>query len=235
MEIKYNITGSARKEFVKAISEIVGEPSNYLGMPSCAYTIGSSYTVTKEGNLEVSDDAPTNKTAWLMAELEKRGYTAEPIDDPEDADEQVGYSIGLHITELSDKPFSEKTLEKLRAIIAGHEELFKKSLGTGSELKTEWEEDNLWFDWFDHMIRQEQVDIYSTFFKALYRFAENAKRVNETHKPVENEKFAMRTFLNRIGLSGSEHKPLRKELLKNLSGSSAFRYGRPKGNRDNNI
>ena len=78
------------------------------------------------------------------------------------------------------------------------------------------------------MIRPKQVDIYSAFFKALYRFAENAKRVNETHKPVENEKFAMRTFLNRIGLSGPEHKPLRKELLKNLSGSSAFRYGRPK-------
>ena len=235
MEIKYNITGSARKEFVKAISEIIGEPSNYLGMPSCAYSIGSSYTVTKDGNLEVSDDAPANKTAWLMSELEKRGYTAEPIDEPEDADEKVGYSIGLHITELSDKQFSAETLEKLRAIIAGHEALFKKSLGTESALKTEWEDSTLWFDWFDHMIRQEQVDIYSTFFKALYRFAENAKRVNETHKPVENEKFAMRTFLNRIGLSGSEHKPLRKELLKNLSGSSAFRYGRPKGNRDNNI
>ena len=240
MEIRYNITGGERKGFVKAVSEIMGEPSKYLGMPSCAYAIGSLYTVTKDGNLEIADDVPTNKTAWLMAKLEEHGYTAEPTDEieliiegtDEGADEQEGFSIGMHMTELSEKPFSEDTLEKLRAIIAGHKSLFQKSLGTESDLKTKWEENNLWFDWFDHMISREQVEMYGTFFRALYKFAENAKRVNETHKQIENEKFAMRTFLNRIGLSGPEHKPLRKELLKNLSGSSAFRYGRPKKNND---
>lgn len=41
----------------------------------------------------------------------------------------------------------------------------------------------------------------------------------------QNEKFAMRTFLNRIGLTGPEHKALHKELMKNISGNSAFRYG----------
>lgn len=41
--------------------------------------------------------------------------------------------------------------------------------------------------------------------KNVYRFAENAKRVNVSQKAVENEKFTMRTFLNRIGLSGDEH------------------------------
>ena len=57
--------------------------------------------------------------------------------------------------------------------------------------------------------------------------AEKAVRVNIKDKPVDNEKFAMRTFLNRIGLSGIEYKPLRKELMRNLSGDGAFRYGRP--------
>ena len=57
--------------------------------------------------------------------------------------------------------------------------------------------------------------------------AEKAVRVNTKDKPVDNEKFAMRTFLNRIGLSGMEYKPLRKELMRNLSGDGAFRYGRP--------
>ena len=52
-------------------------------------------------------------------------------------------------------------------------------------------------------------------------------RVNTKDKPVDNEKFAMRTFLNRIGLSGMEYKPLRKELMRNLSGDGAFRYGGP--------
>ena len=118
MEIMYNITGDARKAFVKTICEITGEPSRYLRVPSCAYAIGEMYRVTKEGNLEISDDAPANTTAWLMAELEKHGYTAEPIDEveliiegtDEESDEQVGFSIGMSLAELSDKPFSAEKL-----------------------------------------------------------------------------------------------------------------------------
>ena len=43
---------------------------------------------------------------------------------------------------------------------------------------------------------------------------------------VENEKFAMRTYLNRIGLVGDDYKACREHLTKNLSGSSAWRHGR---------
>ena len=105
--------------------------------------------------------------------------------------------------------------------------MFQKAVGTNSELTVEWDKDTLWFDWFDTLQTDEQVELYSPFFKALYQMAEKAVRVTAKEKPVENEKFAMRTFLNRIGLSGKEYKPLRKELMKNLSGDGAFRYGRP--------
>ena len=44
-----------RKELVKAISEIIGIPAVYQFMPTCAYKIGECYTVTKSGNLEISD------------------------------------------------------------------------------------------------------------------------------------------------------------------------------------
>ncbi len=48
-----------------------------------------------------------------------------------------------------------------------------------------------------------------------------------TKKPQsENEKFAMRTFLNRMGLIGDEFKACRVHLTKNLSGCSAWRFGR---------
>ena len=105
-----------------------------------------------------------------------------------------------------------------------------KDLDTEKELSIEWEQDILWFDWFDHRIDIDDLEIYTPFIKALYKMAENAVRVTAKEKPVENEKFAMRTFLNRIGLSGKEYKPLRKALIKNLSGNRAFRYGRPENN-----
>ncbi|MDO5398709.1 MAG: virulence protein [bacterium] len=233
MEIKYNRTGKDRKALVDAISDIIGEPAVYLGTPTFAYKIGAWYTVAKDGNLDIFDRADSEKVENLIEQLDKLGFTAEPRDEveliilgvDEGSDEPEGFSIGMPISELSDKPFSEDTLNRFNDIVSGKRELFQKALGTTSKLITEREEDTLWFDWFDRMIDKEHLEIYSTFIKALYRFAENAKRVNASNKEIENEKFTMRTFLNRIGLPGDEHKALRKELMKNLSGNSAFRYG----------
>lgn len=237
MEIKYNLTGADRKALVKAISDIVGEPSKYLGAPSFAYQIGDWYTITRDGTLEVLDQADSEQVERLLENLYGRGFEAEnnagliiTETDSEDEDfesKTVGYAIGIPIAQLSDKPCSDKIIENLRAIIAGKKALFQKAVGTNSDLTVEWDKDTLWFDWFDTLQTDEQVELYSPFFKALYQMAEKAVRVTAKEKPIENEKFAMRTFLNRIGLSGNEYKPLRKELMKNLSGDGAFRYGRP--------
>ena len=58
-----------RKELVKALSEIIGIPAVYQFMPTCAYKIGECYTVTKSGNLEISDQADHKETERLLAEL----------------------------------------------------------------------------------------------------------------------------------------------------------------------
>ena len=57
MIIELHLTGNERKELAKAVSEIIGAPAEYQYMPTCAYKIGRDYTVTKEGNLEISDSA----------------------------------------------------------------------------------------------------------------------------------------------------------------------------------
>ena len=61
------------------------------------------------------------------------------------------------------------------------------------------------------------------FITALCRMAKNAKRVTATEKEVPNEKYAFRCFLLRLGFIGAEFKEIRKNLLKRLEGSSAFR------------
>lgn len=54
------------------------------------------------------------------------------------------------------------------------------------------------------------------------------QRGASTRKPqVENEKFAMRTYLNRIGLIGDDYKACREHLYKHLDGVAAWRYGYP--------
>ena len=55
--------------------------------------------------------------------------------------------------------------------------------------------------------------------------ARNQKRITAKEKPADNEKYAFRCFLLRLGFIGTEYKGERKVLLKNLSGSSAFKNG----------
>lgn len=234
MEIKYNLTGTERKALVKTVSNIIGEKFKYLGAPSFAYQISDDCTVTSDGTLKISNDTDNDKVEHLLEKLYECGYETENDENvdisytnKDFASETIGCSIGLPISKLSDKPCNDKIIANLKAIIAGKMTLFQKAVGTDKELKVEWNKDEIWFDWFDSVIPNEKLGLYISLFKALYQMAEKAVRVNTKDKPVDNEKFAMRTFLNRIGLSGIEYKPLRKELMRNLSGDGAFRYGRP--------
>ena len=58
--------------------------------------------------------------------------------------------------------------------------------------------------------------------------ARTQKRITAKEKEVDNEKYAFRCFLLRLGFIGAEYKAERKILLRNLSGSSAFKGGNPK-------
>lgn len=65
--------------------------------------------------------------------------------------------------------------------------------------------------------------------------ARNQKRITAKEKPAENEKYAFRCFLLRLGFIGTEYKGERKILLKNLSGSSAFKNGERKEAASNEV
>ena len=66
---------------------------------------------------------------------------------------------------------------------------------------------------------------YTHFIAAICDMARNQKRITAKEKPADNEKYAFRCFLLRLGFIGAEYKEERKILLKNLSGSSAFKNG----------
>ena len=72
--------------------------------------------------------------------------------------------------------------------------------------------------------KPEKLKAYSKFLINLNKMALKLK--NASIKPVqtENEKFAMRVWLIRLGFVGDEFKEERKILLKDLDGNAAFRY-----------
>lgn len=56
--------------------------------------------------------------------------------------------------------------------------------------------------------------------------ARSMKRVSGKPTETDNDKYAFRCFLLRLGFIGDEYKAARKILLKNLTGNSAFRHGK---------
>ena len=71
----------------------------------------------------------------------------------------------------------------------------------------------------------DECKAYTHFISALCKLAKNAKRVTAREKETDNDKYAFRCFLLRLGFIGAEYKVERKILLKNLTGSSAFKNG----------
>ena len=62
---------------------------------------------------------------------------------------------------------------------------------------------------------------------AMSQQAKMVRTASPKQPQVENERFAMRTWCNRLGLIGEEFKTARTLLMRNLDGDAAWRYGRP--------
>lgn len=75
----------------------------------------------------------------------------------------------------------------------------------------------------------DEAQAYTHFIAAICKMAKDAKRVTAKETAVDNEKYAFRCFLLRLGFIGAEYKIDRKILLKNLTGSSAFKSGQRGG------
>ena len=207
MTIAFHLTGENRKALVKAISEILEISAEYQYMPTCAYKIGECYTVTKEGDLEISDSADSKETEYLMEELKNRGY-------------DIPTENRLTVQMPADF-FDEHTLSNLRQICENKAALFQAAFQTDS-LDIISSDEKVEFPWFT--VEQDgDADAYCTFISMLCEFAKNQKRINNKPETTDNPKYTMRCYLLRLGMIGAKYKSARKALLRNLSGSSAFR------------
>ena len=78
---------------------------------------------------------------------------------------------------------------------------------------------------FNSELHAGKVRAYIVLALALNNQALTQTSASSRKPQTENEKFAMRTYLNRIGLIGDEFKNCRDHLTAPLTGSAAWRYG----------
>ena len=214
MEIRYNVTGEKRKELVKTISSATGVKAKYMGMPSAAYEI-DRFTVTKDGTLMFNDMTDSVEVEKLLDTIADAGFECE----------QAETADHIYI-EMPRYYYTDAALENLKKIIKSKETLIKKAIGADS-LPIEVTEEKVIFPWFTDL-EPEALHAHAAFIHKLSRMAKEATRVTAAEKETENEKYAFRCFLLRLGFIGDEYKADRKILLKNLTGSGAFKNGHKK-------
>lgn len=242
MRVIYNLT--ERKPFVQALAEITGVEAEYLRTPSYAYRV-DYFTITRKGNLEFDDMADPAEVEKVLSQLEQRGFyyleapqydskqpelnpqAEEPLEDcpppynqPEETANSApkGENVGLTV----ELPLEKVKVGNLTHLLEAKGGLIRKALALDS-LPIEVGEDTVSFPWFTQMPDADTVKAYTHFIAALGEMSVKQKRITATEKAVENEKYAFRCFLLRLGFIGSEYKTERKILLRNLSGSAAFK------------
>lgn len=230
MRITFDLTGTNRKALVRAISEITGAQAVYKFTPTYAYEI-DYFTVTRDGALEFDDRADSEEIETLLEGLAERGFTAAEMPDTgedteaekaseecptEPQDGTTGLTVAI--------PLDYVAVGNLTSLLDAKGSLIQKALGIPAT-PIEVTEDSVKFPWFTELPEPDEVRAYTHFIAALCRMSVTQKRINAKEKAVDNEKYAFRCFLLRLGFIGSEYKTERKILLRNLAGSSAFKSG----------
>ena len=221
MELNFHVTGVERNRLVQTISDWLGVPAKYCGAPTFNYEV-DYFTIDRDGSLSFDDCADSEVIERLLEHLYDEGFDIDQS-HTEEADTETDEPCAVCVS-MPRSLFTDSNLENLKALIAAKGNLIKKSLGV-SDLPLEITDAKVSFPWFPAMPTPDEMNTYDTFICKLCEMARNQSRVNSSEKPTDNEKYAFRCFLLRLGFIGAEYKAARKILLKNLSGSSAFRNG----------
>ena len=222
-----------RKEIVKRLGEYLGIKPKYLGAPSFAYQVGD-YTVGRDGKIINESGDEVNLEAIISNNLETTDLEiALPMKD----------YTGSTLKNLVNMIYSRQFLIKKALGVEDNfvEEYFisainnidfettKDFLYILEELGREnckgisFNEDTITFIIKKQGLVPEEIGEIAKFFSLLNNTAKQLKYASAKPINTDNEKYAFRTWLIRLGMTGNEYKSTRKLLLQNLSGNGAFR------------
>ena len=219
MTYDFNCTGQNRKDLVKALSTITGEDAKYQGAPSFAYRV-NRFLIDKNGGLTPDFEVNPGDIEYVLEHLAAAGFVPVNAEVPaatETADNGCSLTVSIAANTLD-----EIARKNLAALLEVKGALICKALGV-NELTVDYSDELATFPWFNEPLNADEAKAYTRFIGALCEMARNQKRITAKEKDVDNEKYAFRCFLLRLGFIGNDYKSERKILLRNLSGNSAFK------------
>ena len=239
-----------RKELVQALEAKWGVKANYLGVPSCAYEIhceAEHFLIDRHGVVkdmkgrefsaeELLSQPKAESNSIEPSELQIGEYVVElPLEG------HTAVSLLNLVNMLASKQhllisafgLTEPLIDTNLA-----EDLHQRPMEDMDSFKTAWTDveaqrsHGLEMNFEKHTLAIKLLkdnptpDEMAAFLDLAACMNENARKLKySSFKPAQedNPKYAMRTWLLRLGMSGDAFKKTRKDLLARLSGSAAFR------------
>ena len=225
MKIHCNITKEQRKKMVEIVGRTLGVQPIYCGAPTFAYKVGA-FEITRDGCICFGDEADEAEVERVRTALREAGFVAAEDETEMPTAEADSDEDSLTVS-LPRRFFTEMALKNLDALLASKGKLIQKAFNIEKAAYTLTDE-TIKFAWFRGKIAEDTVRAYTDFISKLCEMAQKQKRAVAKEKPTENEKYAFRCFLLRLGMIGDAYKTSRRILLQNLTGSSAFKCGHRK-------
>jgi len=242
-----------KKEIIKVLEQHFEAKAKYMGVPTFAYQIQTGdeiYTITREGIIEdaggrqidLDSIIASNNSANTETDISDavQGFYAVEISLP------LAGHTGTSLRNLVNMIFSKQTM--IQKALNIEEMLIDEGLVTLlNKNKLESKEDfnallleagrdkciGISFDFEQELITfkfritsAEQIKAVSDLLALINENAKTQKHASSKPGQTDNEKYAFRTWLIRLGMIGDEYKATRKTLLANLEGNGAFRGGR---------
>jgi len=233
--VKFKGLLTDRRALISALEEETANAAVYSGAPSFRYSIGD-YTVLRDGSLEVADG---RADVALLARLAARGLIEDTLDSP------AGIAFQMD-------SFTGRTLVNIVNTLASRGKLINKAIGKpnavhmGAELVRELKAENpdTVNEFMDilHRCGGEKAirglrlssgkilftgfpddDTYRALAEHIVNAALSHRWIKAKEPTGENEKYTFRVWLNALGMKGAQYTDARAELLKNLSGDTAYR------------
>ena len=211
-------------------------------------TQGREWKFSRDSSIMDSDDRRCEMVTPILTyediptlqDLIRKLRHAGAKSDPE-------HICGVHI-HIGANGHDARSLRNLANLMASHEELLAKSIGVSPSrqrfcktvdhnllnLHSVFTKGTIEFRLFQFDAPTEerkgglhagQLKAYIQLCLALSQMAKDSSRISPKPQQTENQKFAMRTWLMRLGFIGEEFATAREVFLKRLSGNAAFRSG----------
>lgn len=242
-----------RREIVQALSDYLGVNPNYLGVPSFDYEIKTdeeTYTIDRDGIITTTagrvvtlDEIMNPEQQNLKApQSEDNNISIDSVEIEFPLEEHTGTSLQNIVNMLAskqhlimmafntDSPFMDTAFARDLALQEDTSSVYSFSEAFDAigpdrcpGFALNFDNDTVVIKLTAPRLTPDKITAFRDLAALINEAALRQKRASFKQSQDDNPKYALRTWLTRLGMNGDEYKESRKMLLGNLRGSGAYR------------